>query len=67
MNLRRLMSLLTLLSLAVVAYPCVCDCAWVVRSSIYICYVPGSVSPSASASSLSVLVSSLLAPPLLCL
>ena len=30
----------------------VCSCAWVVRSSVYVCYVPGSVPPFASASAI---------------
>ena len=55
-NLERLVFLLTLPSLAVAAYPCVCGCAWVVRPSVCVCCVPGSVSPSAFASAVSVLV-----------
>ena len=54
MNLGCLVYLLTLLSLAVAAYPGVCDCAWVVRSSVCVCCLPWSVPPFASASAMSV-------------
>ena len=63
MNLGRLVSLLTSPSLAVAACPCVCGCAWVVRSSVCVCCVPRSVPPSASACGVSVPVPGLLAPP----
>ena len=67
MNLRRLVSLLTSPLLAITACPGVCGCAWVVCSSICICYMTRSVPPSASASTISVLVSGLSPPPSLCL
>ena len=63
MNLGRLVSLLTSPSLAVAACPCVCGCAWVVRSFVCVCCVPGSVPPSASTSAVSVPVPGLSAPP----
>ena len=63
MNLGRLVSLLTSPSLAVAAYPGICGCAWVVRSFVCVCCVPGSVPPCASASVVSVLVPDLSAPP----
>ena len=61
------MSLLTSPSLAVAACPGVCGCAWVVHSSVCVCYVPGSVPQSASASAMSVPVPDSSAPPSLCL
>ena len=67
MNLRHLVSLLTLSSLAVAACPDVYDYAWVVRSSLYICCVPGSVLLSASASAVSVPVPGLSTLLSLCL
>ena len=65
MNLGRLVSLLTSPSLAVAACPGVCGCAWVVRSSVCVYCVPGSVPPSASAFTVSVPVPvlNLSAPP----
>ena len=59
------MSLMTLPSLAMAASPGVCSCAWVVRSFVCVCYVPGSVPLPASASTVSVPVPGLSAPPLL--
>ena len=61
------MSLWTLSSLAVIACPCVCGYAWVVRSSICICYMPRSVPPFVSTSAVFIPVPGLLAPLLLCL
>ena len=46
---------------------CDCGCGWVVRSSICVCCVLGSVLPSASAFVVSVSVPDLSAPPALCL
>ena len=57
------MSLLTLPSLAVSTYPGIYSCAWVVHSSVCVCYMPRSVPPSASASIVSVPVPGLSAPP----
>ena len=51
-NLRRLVSLLTLPSLAVATCPSVCGCACIFHFSVYVCYVLGSVPPSASASTI---------------
>ena len=67
MNLGRLLSLLTSPSLAVAAFSGVCSCAWIVCSFVCICYMPGSVLLSASASAVSVPVSDLLALLSLCL
>ena len=47
------MFLLTSLSLAVAVCPGVCGCAWVVHSSVYVCYMPGSVPPSTFTSAVS--------------
>ena len=60
------MFLLTLPLLAVAACPVFSDYAWVVRSSVCVCCVPGSVPPSASASAVSVPVPDLSALPSLC-
>ena len=61
---------LRLLCLCLCLYPvceflhcCDCGCGWVVRSSVCVCYVPGSVFPSASASAVSVPVLDSSAPP----
>ena len=43
----------------------VCSCAWVVRSSVYICCLPGSVPPSASLSAMCLCLC--LVCPLFCL